>query len=107
MKNAHRLNNFLRVASEEIAQDAFDKVFKPEIFKVIKVLVPLVLIEGYDEDTEEIVKGSMACFKDGSALLRFDDKILVLDLDDEEEAVMFKVVMELSKKYLKPHREMH
>ena len=104
MKNARRFENFLRTA-QEITPEEVDKIFKPEIFAVIKVFVPLVLIEGYSEDTTEIVRGRMAWFKDGSAVVHFNKRILVLDLDDEEDAMMFAIIMSLSEK--SQNKELH
>jgi len=97
MKNARRFENLLRTAPETTPEE-MDELFKPEIIAVIGVFVPLALIEGYEEDTLETVRGSMAWFKDGSALVHFDKKLLVLDMDDEEDAMMFSIIMGLSKK---------
>jgi len=104
MKNARRFENFLRTAPETTPEE-MDELFKPEIIAVIGVFVPLALIEGYEEDTQETVKGSMAWFKDGSALVHFDKKLLVLDMDEEEDAMMFSIIMGLSKK--SQNKEMH
>ena len=97
MKNARRFENLLRTAPETTPEE-MDELFKPEIIAVIGVFVPLALIEGYEEDTQETVRGNMAWFKDGSALVHFDKKLLVLDMDDEEDAMMFSIIMGLSKK---------
>jgi hypothetical protein len=104
MKNARRFENLLRTAPETTPEE-IDELFKPEMIAVIGVFVPLALIEGYEEDTQETVKGSMAWFKDGSALVHFDKKILVLDMDDEEDDLMFKIIMGLSKK--SQNKELH
>ena len=104
MKNARRFENFIRTAPETSPEE-IDELFKPEVVAVIGVLVPLALIEGYDEDTKETVKGSMAWFKDGSAVVHFDRKLLVLDMDDEEDDMMFKIIMGLSEK--SQNKEVH
>ena len=104
MKNARRFENFMRT-TPDTTPDEIDELFKPEIFAVIGVFVPLALIEGYDEDSPEIVRGRMAWFKDASALVHFDRKILVLDMDDEVDAMMFAIIMGLSKK--SQNKELH
>ena len=104
MKNARRFENLIRTAPETSPEE-MDELFEPEVIAVIGVFVPLALIEGYEEDTEKTVKGRMAWFKDGSALVHFDKKLLVLDMDDEEDAMMFSIIMGLSKK--SQSKEMH
>ena len=103
MKNARRFENFMRTAPEATPEE-MDELFKPEVLAVVGVFVPLALIEGYDEDSPEVVKGRMAWFKDASALVHFDQKILVLDMDDEVDAMMFAIIMGLSKK---SRKELH
>jgi hypothetical protein len=111
VKNAHRLKNLLQMASKQEDIADIGATFDPEVNRIVPVLVPLMLIDGYDEDYEALIEGDLICFKDLSALLRFEDKLLVLDMDQEEDTIMFRVIIEVSKKYLhkaKPqNRELH
>ena len=111
MKNAHRLKNLLQMTSELEDIADINSAFDPEVIRTFPVLVPLMLIEGYDEDCEALIEGDMICFKDLSALLHFESKLLVLDMDQEEDTIMFRVIIEVSRKYLheekRQNRELH
>ena len=104
MKNAHRLRNLLQITSKEDMPD-LDTAFDHTILQIIPVVVPLALIEGYDEDNEELAGGDMICFKDLSALVYFESKILVLDMDKEEDTIMLRIIAKLSKKYLHEEKQ--